>query len=30
MDVLETIEKATTIILNILTIIAIVKKFIKK
>ena len=30
MDVLEAIEKATTIILNILTIIAIVKKFLKK
>lgn len=30
MDILEAIEKATTIILNILTIIAIVKKFLKK
>lgn len=30
MDVFEAIEKATTIILNILTIIAIVKKFLKK
>ncbi len=30
MEILEVIEKATTIILNIVTIVAVIKKFIKE